>query len=70
MIRYGVIYVFVLKESEIIDEDIDGILERGVKKIVEMNEKFFKMGESLFRNFIMDIELSVYNFEGEDYREK
>lgn len=33
MIRYGVIYVFVLKESEIIDEDIDGILERGVKKV-------------------------------------
>lgn len=38
MIWYGVIYVFVFKESELIDEDIIIILERGEKKIVEMNE--------------------------------
>lgn len=33
MIRYGVIYVFVCKESELIDEDIVIILERGEKKV-------------------------------------
>lgn len=36
----------------------------------EMNEKLSKMGESSLRNFTMDTESSVYNFEGEDYREK
>lgn len=35
-----------------------------------MNEKLSKMGESSLRNFTMDTESSVYNFEGEDYREK
>lgn len=33
-----------------------------------MNEKLSKMGESSLRNFTMDTESSVYNFEGEDYR--
>lgn len=36
----------------------------------EMNEKLSKMGESSLRNFTVDTESSVYNFEGEDYREK
>ena len=35
-----------------------------------MNEKLSKMGENSLRNFTMDTESSVYNFEGEDYREK
>lgn len=39
-------------------------------KTAEMNEKLSKMGESSLRNFTMDTESSVYNFEGEDYREK
>ncbi|KAJ1073700.1 hypothetical protein K5549_006938 [Capra hircus] len=33
MIRHGATHVFASKESEITDEDIDGILERGAKKI-------------------------------------
>ncbi|CAO2611076.1 SWI/SNF-related matrix-associated actin-dependent regulator of chromatin subfamily A member 5 [Lemmus lemmus] len=70
MIPHGAKHVFVSKESEITDEDIDGILERGAKKTAEMNEKLSKMGESSLRNFTMDTESSVYNFEGEDYREK
>jgi len=28
------------------------------------------MGEGSLRNFTMETEVSVYNFEGEDYREK
>ena len=69
MIRRCATHVFASKESEITDEDIDGILERGAKKTAEMNEKLSKMGESSLRNFTMDTESSVYNFE-EDYREK
>lgn len=33
MICYGVIYVFVFKESELTDEDIIIFLERGEKKV-------------------------------------
>lgn len=36
----------------------------------EMNERLQKMGESSLRNFTMDTEMSLYNFEGEDYRGK
>uniref|UniRef100_A0A8B9J9C7 SWI/SNF related, matrix associated, actin dependent regulator of chromatin, subfamily a, member 5 n=1 Tax=Astyanax mexicanus TaxID=7994 RepID=A0A8B9J9C7_ASTMX len=37
---------------------------------MEMKEKLSNLGESSLRNFTMDTENSVYNFEGEDYREK
>lgn len=37
---------------------------------MEMKEKLANLGESSLRNFTMDTENSVYNFEGEDYREK
>ncbi|KAK1787712.1 hypothetical protein P4O66_015934 [Electrophorus voltai] len=39
----------------------------------EMNERMQNLGESSLRNFTMDTsatETSLYNFEGEDYREK
>ncbi|XP_073919886.1 probable global transcription activator SNF2L1 isoform X8 [Castor canadensis] len=70
MIRHGATHVFASKESELTDEDIATILERGEKKTAEMNERLQKMGESSLRNFRMDIEQSLYKFEGEDYREK
>lgn len=35
-----------------------------------MNERLKKMGETSLRNFRMDVEQSLYKFEGEDYREK
>ncbi|XP_016301830.1 SWI/SNF-related matrix-associated actin-dependent regulator of chromatin subfamily A member 5-like [Sinocyclocheilus anshuiensis] len=70
IIRHGATHVFASKESEITDEDIDAILERGKKKTMEMKEKLANLGESSLRNFTMDTENSVYNFEGEDYREK
>lgn len=34
MIRYGVDEVFVFKDEEIIDEDIDVILKKGEKKVI------------------------------------
>ncbi|XP_005401327.1 PREDICTED: probable global transcription activator SNF2L1 isoform X5 [Chinchilla lanigera] len=70
MIRHGATHVFASKESELTDEDITTILERGEKKTAEMNERLQKMGETSLRNFRMDIEQSLYKFEGEDYREK
>ncbi|TUE36584.1 SWI/SNF-related matrix-associated actin-dependent regulator of chromatin subfamily A member 5 [Bagarius yarrelli] len=66
-------HVFASKDSELTDEDIDTILERGAKKTAEMNERMQNLGESSLRNFTMDTgatETSLYNFEGEDYREK
>uniref|UniRef100_A0A452TCJ9 SWI/SNF related, matrix associated, actin dependent regulator of chromatin, subfamily a, member 1 n=1 Tax=Ursus maritimus TaxID=29073 RepID=A0A452TCJ9_URSMA len=69
MIRHGATHVFASKESELTDEDITTLLERGEKK-VKMNERLQKMGESSLRNFRMDTEQSLYKFEGEDYREK
>ncbi|XP_078391133.1 SWI/SNF-related matrix-associated actin-dependent regulator of chromatin subfamily A member 5 isoform X1 [Cetorhinus maximus] len=70
MIRHGATHVFASKESDITDEDIDAILERGERKTAELTEKLSNMGEGSLRNFTMETEVSVYNFEGEDYREK
>uniref|UniRef100_A0A8C5QJK1 SNF2 related chromatin remodeling ATPase 1 n=1 Tax=Leptobrachium leishanense TaxID=445787 RepID=A0A8C5QJK1_9ANUR len=70
MIRHGATHVFASKDSELTDEDITTILERGEKKTAEMAERLQKMGESSLRNFSMETETSLYNFEGEDYREK
>lgn len=73
MIRHGATHVFASKDSELTDEDIDTILERGAKKTVELNERMEKLGESSLRNFTVDVvseDTSLYKFEGEDYREK
>uniref|UniRef100_A0A8B9RJ99 SWI/SNF-related matrix-associated actin-dependent regulator of chromatin subfamily A member 5-like n=1 Tax=Astyanax mexicanus TaxID=7994 RepID=A0A8B9RJ99_ASTMX len=73
MIRHGATHVFASKDSELTEEDISTILERGAKKTAEMNERMEKLGESSLRNFTMDTsgaETSLYKFEGEDYREK
>lgn len=37
IIRHGATHVFASKESEITDEDIDAILERGEKKVEPFN---------------------------------
>ncbi|XP_071453497.1 chromatin-remodeling complex ATPase chain Iswi-like [Hetaerina americana] len=71
MIRYGANHVFASKESAITDEDIDTILEKGEAKTDEMRKKLEDSGESTLRNFTVDAPTeSVYQFEGEDYREK
>ncbi|RUS91446.1 hypothetical protein EGW08_000770 [Elysia chlorotica] len=70
MIRHGASHVFASKDSEITDEDIDAILARGEKKTTELKEKMDQLGESSLRTFTMDAPDSVYQFEGEDYREK
>ncbi|XP_026466144.1 chromatin-remodeling complex ATPase chain Iswi-like [Ctenocephalides felis] len=70
MIRHGANHVFASKDSEITDEDIDTILTRGENKTEEQRAKLESLGESSLRNFTMDNAPSVYQFEGEDYREK
>uniref|UniRef100_A0A0B6ZJP7 SWI/SNF-related matrix-associated actin-dependent regulator of chromatin subfamily A member 5 n=1 Tax=Arion vulgaris TaxID=1028688 RepID=A0A0B6ZJP7_9EUPU len=70
MIRHGASHVFASKESEITEEDIEAIMARGEKKTNELKEKMDQLGESSLRTFTMDAPDSVYQFEGEDYREK
>uniref|UniRef100_A0A8C4R2P1 SNF2 related chromatin remodeling ATPase 5 n=1 Tax=Eptatretus burgeri TaxID=7764 RepID=A0A8C4R2P1_EPTBU len=70
MIRHGATQVFASKESQISDEDIDVILERGEKKTAEIQQKLSQLGESTLRTFTLDNDSSVYNFEGEDYKAK
>ena len=72
MIRHGADTVFSSKESTVTDEDIDHILDRAEEKTAELNEKYKEMGEGGLRNFSLDMQPtgSVYEFEGEDWRNK
>jgi len=69
MIRHGADKVFAAKESTISEEDIDVILERGQKKTDEEESKMEKMGEAQLRDFSLDTGGTIYNFEGQDYRD-
>ncbi|KAJ6627766.1 Chromatin-remodeling complex ATPase chain Iswi [Pseudolycoriella hygida] len=74
MIRFGANHVFASKDSDITEDDIDSILQRGEEKTLEQQQKLEGLGESSLRNFTVDApqsqKPSVYQFEGEDYREK
>lgn len=87
MIRHGANHVFASKDSEITQEDIDTILQKGEAKVgvlnwsgwvlfllfqtAQLQQKYESLGESSLRNFTVDTPTeSVYQFEGEDYREK
>merc|ERR1712018_893227 len=72
MIRHGAKHVFASKDADIMDEDIDNILNMGEKKTQEENKKLEALGESSLRTFTLDTkpEDSVYNFEGENFKEK
>lgn len=71
IIRHGANEVFASKDSAITDEDIDTILQKGEAKTEEIKQKLETMGESSLRNFTVDAPTdSVYQFEGQDYREK
>ncbi|KAK7485584.1 hypothetical protein BaRGS_00023159, partial [Batillaria attramentaria] len=70
MIRHGASHVFASKESEITDEDVESIIAKGEQKTDELKKKLDTLGESSLRTFTMDTPDSVYQFEGEDYREK
>merc|ERR1712242_660382 len=74
MIRHGASYVFSTKDGDITDIDIDKLLDEGEKKTEEQKTKLAELGESSLRNFTLDTkdtqDKSLYNFEGEDFREK
>lgn len=54
MIRHGATHVFASKESEITDEDIDHILERGAKKVrSSLKEKKKKTNLTLDLNCVV-----------------
>ena len=57
---------------QVTEEDIDEILQQGERRTEENNKKLGELGESSLRQFTLDTkpEDSVYNFEGEDFREK
>jgi len=73
-IRHGADQIFASKDSLVTDENIDEILQVAEEKTEEMKKKMDQLGESNLRNFTLDTNdskfSSVYNFEGEDFREK
>merc|ERR1712038_1410389 len=71
-IRHGASYIFSTKDGDITDIDIDSLLEAGEKKTQEQKSKLEELGEGSLRNFTLDTkeDKSLYNFEGEDFREK
>ena len=73
MIRHGADTVFSSKESTVTEEDIDTILQVAEDKTAKQDEKYKEMGEGGgLRNFSLDMQPtgSVYEFEGEDWRNK
>ncbi|XP_014676572.1 PREDICTED: SWI/SNF-related matrix-associated actin-dependent regulator of chromatin subfamily A member 5-like [Priapulus caudatus] len=71
MIRHGAQHVFASRDSEITEEDIESILSKGQTKTAELAKRMETLGEGSLRNFTLDMpESSVYQFEGEDYKEK
>jgi SWI/SNF-related matrix-associated actin-dependent regulator of chromatin subfamily A member 5 len=73
IVRFGANHVFQSKDSELTEEDIDAILMKGEEKTKEEQKKLDSLGESSLRQFTLDTEQpsgSLYQFEGEDYREK
>merc|ERR1719158_915031 len=72
IIKHGAKTIFANKDEENIDIDIDALLEIGEKKTEDEKKKLEDLGESNLRSFTLDTkpEDSVYNFEGEDFREK
>merc|ERR1739846_156168 len=72
MIRHGAKHIFANKDEDTIELDIDALLETGERKTEEEKKKMDSLGESNLRSFTLDTkpEDSVYNFEGEDFREK
>merc|ERR1711992_5248 len=72
IIKHGAKTIFANKDEETVDIDIDALLEIGEKKTEDEKKKLEDLGESNLRSFTLDTkpEDSVYNFEGEDFREK
>lgn len=69
-VRFGADTIFRSDESTITDEDIDVILERGIAKTKELNEKIQKADKGDLLDFRLDGGISAQTFEGIDYSDK
>lgn len=69
-IRFGADVIFRSKDSNITDEDIDLILERGRKRTAELTEKLQAADKGDLLDFRLDGGMSAQVFEGQDYSKK
>lgn len=71
MVRFGADEVFRSSESTISDADIDAILRDGEERTAAMAEKVKADMQHNLQNFSLDGgDTSIFEYEGEDYREK
>ncbi|KAL9649595.1 hypothetical protein ABK040_003272 [Willaertia magna] len=70
MIKFGTEEVFKSSESTITDEDLDLLLQRGEKKIQEIDQQYKQTCQNNVLNFSLSGESNLYEFEGLDYSEK
>lgn len=71
IIRFGADQILSDDYEEIIDVDIEQILQNGTVKTNAENEKYAKMKENELRNYTLQqaSSLSLYKFEGVDYKQ-
>ncbi|KAL9645087.1 hypothetical protein ABK040_004578 [Willaertia magna] len=70
MIKFGAEEVFKSSESTITDEDLDLLLQRGEKKIQEIDQQYKQTCQNNLLNFSLSGESNLYEFEGLDYSKK
>ncbi|KAG7665760.1 ISW2 [[Candida] subhashii] len=73
MIQHGAKEVFEKKSNkdgkgDMLDEDIEAILSRGMEKTAKLNEKFNKLGLEDLQNFTSDS--SAYEWNGQNFAKK
>lgn len=66
-VRFGADKIFKSKDSSITDDDIELILDYGMKKTQELNDKFSTANKGDLLDFKLDGGLSAQTFEGVDY---
>jgi len=69
-LRFGADQIFRSKDSEITDEDIDAILERGEKKTQELTGKLEVADKGDLLDFKLDGGIGTQQFEGVDYSDR
>ena len=66
-VRFGADKIFKSKDSSITDDDIELILEAGIKKTQELNEKLVNAEKGDLLDFKLDGGGNMQTFEGVDY---
>ncbi|KAJ3294294.1 hypothetical protein HK104_003709 [Borealophlyctis nickersoniae] len=70
MIRHGAEDIFQSSASTISNDDIEAILKRSEQKTGELESKYANMGLDDLQNFTTQGQSSVYEWEGEDFRNR